>query len=194
MSSRKKNLLLIQITIFLVASALLYNTYSDKSTNERKSFVKIEAETSPETNSFTDIEYSGFDLNGNRYVLKAVQANFETETPQIINMKIVKADFFLKDGTILTIISDEGVYNNVTLDMNFKETANKILEENDDDHKERNKKLIRTLRSLAHTAEFNQHDGADPSIFDNVKKEWAYLRDLHLADRAEYEDWQNEHI
>ena len=119
MSSRKKNLLLIQITIFLVASALLYNTYSDKSTNERKSFVKIEAETSPETNSFTDIEYSGFDLNGNRYVLKAVQANFETETPQIINMKIVKADFFLKDGTILTIISDEGVYNNVTLDMEF---------------------------------------------------------------------------
>jgi hypothetical protein len=118
-SSRKKNLLLIQITIFLVASALLYNTYSDKSTNERKSFVKIEAETSPETNSFTDIEYSGFDLNGNRYVLKAVQANFETETPQIINMKIVKADFFLKDGTILTIISDEGVYNNVTLDMEF---------------------------------------------------------------------------
>jgi lipopolysaccharide assembly outer membrane protein LptD (OstA) len=109
-SSRKKNLLLIQITIFLVASALLYNTYSDKSTNERKSFVKIEAETSPETNSFTDIEYSGFDLNGNRYVLKAVQANFETETPQIINMKIVKADFFLKD---------EGVYNNVTLDMEF---------------------------------------------------------------------------
>ena len=119
MSSRKKNLLLIQITIFLVASALLYNTYSDKSTNERKSFVKIEAETSPETNSFTDIEYSGFDLNGNRYVLKAVQANFETETPQIINMKIVKADFFLKDGTILKIISDEGVYNNVTLDMEF---------------------------------------------------------------------------
>jgi hypothetical protein len=118
-SSRKKNLLLIQITIFLVASALLYNTYSDKSTNERKSFVKIEAETSPETNSFTDIEYSGFDLNGNRYVLKAVQDNFETETPQIINMKIVKADFFLKDGTILTIISDEGVYNNVTLDMEF---------------------------------------------------------------------------
>ena len=119
MSSRKKNLLLIQITIFLVASALLYNTYSDKSTNERKSFVKIEAETSPETNSFTDIEYSGFDLNGNRYVLKAVRANFETEKPQIINVKIVKADFFLKDGTILKIISDEGVYNNVTLDMEF---------------------------------------------------------------------------
>lgn len=78
--------------------------------------------------------------------------------------------------------------------MNFKETANKILEENDDDHKERNKKLIRTLRSLADSAEFNQHDGADPSVFDDVKKEWAYLRDLHIADRAEYEDWRNERI
>lgn len=78
--------------------------------------------------------------------------------------------------------------------MNFKETANKILEENDGDHKERNKKLIRTLRSLADTAEFDQHDGADPSIFDSVKKEWAYLRDLLLADRAEYEDDRTEHI
>ena len=27
----------------------------------------------PNTNSFNDIEYSGFDLNGNRYTLKAVK-------------------------------------------------------------------------------------------------------------------------
>ena len=118
MNARKKNLLLVQITIFLVASTLLYNTYRDKNQTV-ESFVKIEAETSPDTNSFTDIEYSGFDLTGNRYVLKAKQADFKTETPEVINMNEVFAKFYLKDGTVLTVVSDAGVYNNVTFDMEF---------------------------------------------------------------------------
>ena len=122
MNSRKKNLLLVQITIFLVASALLYNTYRDKN-KEVEKFVKIEAETDPNTNSFTDIEYSGFDLNGNRYVLQARQANFETKSPEIINMKEVFASFFLKDETVLIVTSDEGLYNNITLDMDFKKNV-----------------------------------------------------------------------
>ena len=122
MNSRKKNLLLVQITIFLVASALLYNTYRDKN-KEVEKFVKIEAETDPNTNSFTDIEYSGFDLNGNRYVLQARQANFETKSPEIINMKEVFARFFLKDETVLIVTSDEGLYNNITLDMDFKKNV-----------------------------------------------------------------------
>ena len=119
MTSRKKNLLLVQITIFLVASGLLYNTYRDKNL-EVETFIKQEAETTPDTNSFTDIEYSGFDLTGNRYVIKAEQAEFKTATPEIINMKRVFAKFYLKDNTILTVISNEAIYNNVTLDMDFK--------------------------------------------------------------------------
>jgi|TARA_B110000967_G_C18685788_1_gene460458 hypothetical protein len=119
-TSRKKNLLLIQLTILLVGLALLYNTYRDKNKKELETFIKIETETSPDTNSFTDIEYSGFDLNGNRYVLKARRANFKTETPELINMKEVIADFYLKDNTVLTVISEEGLYNNVTLDMSFE--------------------------------------------------------------------------
>ena len=119
MTSRKKNILLIQLTIFLIAVALLYSTYLSK--NEKtENFVKIEVETSPKTNSFNDIEYSGFDLTGNRYVLNAVQADFKTETPELINMKEVIAKFYLKDDTVLSVVSDEGLYNNVTLDMDFR--------------------------------------------------------------------------
>ena len=84
MTARKKNLLLIQITIFLLASTLLYNTYSDKNKQESETLIKIESESDPDTNSFTDVEYSGFDLNGNRYVLNAGQADFKTETPELI--------------------------------------------------------------------------------------------------------------
>ena len=118
MTSRKKNLLLIQITIFLVASTLLYNTYKNKN-QVNKDFVQLEAETNPDTNSFTDIEYSGFDLTGNRYLLQAKKAEFKTETPELIKMKEVIAKFYLKDGKILTVISDEGLYNNITLDIDF---------------------------------------------------------------------------
>ena len=58
MTSRKKNLFLIQITIFLVAIALIYDTYRDKNI-EKKLFVPIRAETDSEINVFTDIKYSG---------------------------------------------------------------------------------------------------------------------------------------
>jgi len=112
----------VQLTIFFVAVALLYNTYLNKN-KEAENFVRIEADTNPENNRFTDIEYSGFDLAGNRYVLKAQQADFKTESPELINMKKVIAKFYLKNNTILTVISDEGIYNNITLDMNFKKNV-----------------------------------------------------------------------
>jgi|TARA_B110000444_G_C18600612_1_gene482887 hypothetical protein len=120
--SRKKKITLIQITIFLVASLLLYNTYRDK--NEKiDSLLVVKPEKDINTNSFDDIEYSGFDLNGNRYVLNAGKADFKNETPENVNMKEVTANFYLKDGTILQVSSDEGLYNNITLDMEFKKNV-----------------------------------------------------------------------
>ena len=122
MINRKKKIIFIQVTIFLIAASLLFNTYLNKNKKIEKA-VKIELETNPNTNSFNDIEYSGFDLTGNRYVLAAEQADFKTETPEFINMKFVVAKFYLKDDTVLIVVSDEGVYNNVTLDMNFKKNV-----------------------------------------------------------------------
>jgi hypothetical protein len=121
-TNRKKNILFLQITIFLIASTLLYNTYSDKN-NEVETLVEKKLDTDPNTNSFTDIEYSGFDLTGNRYVLRAKQADFRVDTPELINMEGVNAKFYLKDGTILTVISNNGIYNNITLDMEFKDNV-----------------------------------------------------------------------
>ena len=70
MIRRKRKILLIQLVIFLFALSLLYNTYRDKN-KPTKETIKIETQTDSNTNSFNDIEYSGFDLNGNRYNLKA---------------------------------------------------------------------------------------------------------------------------
>ena len=120
MIRRKKKILFIQFLIFLVAFLLLYNTYRDKSEVEEK-VIKIQTEYDSDTNNFTDIEYSGFDLNGNRYILNADIAEFKTETPESINLKGVNANFYLKDGSILNVISTIGFYNNITLNMKFEE-------------------------------------------------------------------------
>ena len=118
MISRRKKIILVQVSIFLIATSLLYSTYRDKN-KETQEVVKIKSETDSNINVFNDIEYSGFDLNGNRYTLKADVANFNTDTAEIINMEQVTANFYLKDDTILKVVSDKGFYNNVTLDMKF---------------------------------------------------------------------------
>ena len=125
MIDRKKKIISIQLVIFLFASFLLYDTYRDKNKKIKKveEVTKIEVKTNPEVNSFDDIEYSGFDLNGNRYILTAGVAEFETGKPEAIDMKNVIANFYLKDDTILKVFSDEGFYNNITLDMKFKKNV-----------------------------------------------------------------------
>jgi hypothetical protein len=122
MNTRKKKIILIQLTLFLIASLLVYNTYRDK-TIVKEQTTEIETQSDADTNSFTDVEYSGFDLNGNRYILKAKNTDFKSESPELINMLGVISTFYLNDSSVLTVISDEGLYNNVTLDMEFRKNV-----------------------------------------------------------------------
>ena len=84
---------------------------------------KIETQIKKQTNSgdiFFNIEYSGLDLSGNRYILKSDEAFTDQSNQKIVNMKGVNSVFYFKDGTILTVISNTGIYNNETLDMIFR--------------------------------------------------------------------------
>ena len=72
---------------------------------------------------FFNIEYSGIDLNGNRYVLKSEEATVDEIKPEIIYMKFVLATFYFKDDTTLYVRSDEGIYNNKKLDMEFEKNV-----------------------------------------------------------------------
>ena len=68
---------------------------------------------------FYNIEYSGLDLNGNRYNIKSKEAINNPDDIELVNMKFVDAKFYFKDDTVLTIESDKGIYNNKTLDIEF---------------------------------------------------------------------------
>ena len=85
---------------------------------------KIFIESSPTNNDiFFDIEYSGFDLQGNRYLLKSEEAYVDEKNSEIIYMRIVNAIFYFKDKTTLFVEADNGIYNNRTLDMKFEQNV-----------------------------------------------------------------------
>jgi|TARA_B110000881_G_C18511009_1_gene482212 hypothetical protein len=132
---RKKKILLIQILILITTFFLIYFTYYSDSENDlleinNISQPNVNNSKTNQTNSFKDVEYKGFDIDGNRYVVKSETATFEINSPELINMKIMKAIFYLKDGDILEVIGDYGTYNNITYDMTFRD--NIIAEYNND--------------------------------------------------------------
>ena len=72
---------------------------------------------------FFNVEYTGLDLNGNRYLLKSNEAYLDKTNPALVYMSVLEATFFFKDDTILYVWSDKGIYNNSTLDMKFTENV-----------------------------------------------------------------------
>ena len=58
-------------------------------------------------------------MAGNRYILTSEEAVNNNINPELVNMKFVEVNFYFKDGTILNVTSDKGIYNNKTLDMEF---------------------------------------------------------------------------
>ncbi len=128
MTERKKRLIIIQISLLVVGSLIILFTYSDLNVSDKEKIITTETQKrideqlrneDQDGDIFFNIEYSGLDLAGNRFILKSKEAFNNKANEEIVNMKFVEAFFYFKDGTILKIVSDSGVYNNKTLDMNF---------------------------------------------------------------------------
>ena len=122
---RKKKLRLFQAILLIVGIIIIFITYADKGffLNKKinqKTTPLIENETTDQKeNIFYNIEYSGLDLAGNRYIIKSKEATTNTSNQEIVNMKFVESFFYFKDDTVLKVKSDYGTYNNKTLDMFF---------------------------------------------------------------------------
>ena len=128
MIDRKKKLRLIQFFLLFFGLLIIYLTYYNKETTleQEKNSTKIprtNEDVSEEKDLFFNIEYSGFDLQGNRYSLKSKEAYFDELDQAIVYMKVVDAIFYFKDGTTLYVKADNGIYNNKTLDMKFEQNV-----------------------------------------------------------------------
>ena len=137
MTSRKNKLKLIQISLLALGFFIIYYTYykeknlnktiiSTEKQNEIKK--KIAAQTG-DSETFSNIEYSGIDLAGNRYIIKSEKAFNDLENQEKVNLTSVVATFYFKDDSTLMITSEKGLYNNLTLDINFYQNIVAIYED-----------------------------------------------------------------
>lgn len=139
MNSRKKKLITFQVILFFIGSIVIYQTYYNKkvsdevkvlSDKEKKIVSKLNKQEINSSDVFYDIQYSGIDLAGNRYILKSKEARNSKINSELVEMKLLEAMFYFKDDTILKVFSDKGVYNNKTLDMTFEKKVKALYGEN----------------------------------------------------------------
>lgn len=133
--NRKKRLRLFQISFLIIGTLIIYLTYSKKNqppaslvSQEIKNKVEKQANNTQDGDIFYNIEYSGLDFSGNRYILKSKEAFNTKNNKEITNMKYVEAIFYFKDETVLNVWSNKGIYNNKTLDMTFYEDVKGLYE------------------------------------------------------------------
>jgi hypothetical protein len=132
---RKKKLRIIQINFLVIGIIVIFFTYFNKQNNTDEEIFSKEKEIQSQLTDqlqnkdmFYNIEYSGIDLSGNRYILKSEEAYIDKSNQELVNMNYVKAVFYFKDDTILNVSSDLGVYNNKTLDMDFNKNVKALYE------------------------------------------------------------------
>ena len=128
MIDRKKKLRIIQVSLFIIGMLIIFYTYINKdesfdvgiiSKATQEKLKKQSASNQEGSEIFFNIEYSGLDVTGNKYILKSKEATNDKENSDVVIMKSVEAYFYFKDKTTLNLKSDQGLYNNKTLDMTF---------------------------------------------------------------------------
>ncbi len=180
--NRKKKLRLIQSFLLITGLFVIIFSYSDRRGNKDEQIISKEIQKKVEeqlvaqsenTDVFYNIEYSGLDLEGNRYILKAKEALKNKSNQEIISMFNVESKFYFKDGTILKVWSDEGTYNNKTLDMNFYKNV-KSLYEGSELYAQKaefsNSKSFLKVSDSVKLIDFRGTMAADELIFDIKKK------------------------
>ncbi len=142
MIERKKKILILQLSLLVLALIIIFATYLNNESSSNKKILlestkdkiteelKGKKKENIDSNTFYNIEYSGLDFSGNRFILKSSEATTLTNNSELVNLKDVKATFYFKDGTILIVRSKFGEYNSQTLDMKFFEDVNASYENN----------------------------------------------------------------
>ena len=123
MINRKKKLRFVQLFLLIFSLLIIYLTYYNRSNDDKDEIIsksikeKVTKQSQDKLSDtkndvFFNIEYTGLDLNGNRYILKSKEAYLDESKPEIVYMKVVNAVFYFKDNTVLEIWSNKGIYNN----------------------------------------------------------------------------------
>tara|TARA_Y100000590_G_scaffold91836_1_gene103761 strand:- start:5448 stop:6047 length:600 start_codon:yes stop_codon:yes gene_type:complete len=126
---------IFQIVLIFLGILIIFFTYfyDGKQKNLSKKTIKEESkmkEADQERSTFENIQYEGIDNNGNKFTINSDYAEFESDKSNIVYMEKMFCRFFFKDGTILRITSDRGVYNTISNDMEFEQNVKMYYLEN----------------------------------------------------------------
>jgi len=182
MTERKKKLRIIQISLLTLGMIIIFFTYYKSNTDPQQKILSKEVQDkvksqlknkSNEGDVFYNIEYSGLDLAGNRYILKSLEAYNNQQKQEVVMMKTVEATFYFKDNKILYVWSDNGKYNNRSLDMYFEGNLKAIYEETElfaDNAEYSNSKSFLTITNNVKIKDIRGTMFADKLLFD-IKKQ-----------------------
>ena len=178
MTLRKRKILLTQLSLLFFGILIIFYTYSDKKYSSEEVIIPKEIEkqiTGPASDGdvFINIEYSGFDLAGNRYVLTAKEAYNDPAQQEIVNMKSVESFFYFKDNTILKVWSETGAYNNKTLDMIYETNVRATYEGSELFAQKAEYSNLKSFLTITNNVKIKDIRGtivADTLLFDIKKK------------------------
>ena len=179
---RKKRLRLIQITMLILGILIIFFTYLGKNEKQENKIITKETQEkikeqmqlqNQQGDVFYNIEYSGLDLAGNRYILKSKEAISDKNNPEIVFMKFVEAVFYFKDNTVLNVWSEKGIYNNKTLNMNFENNVKANYEGSELFAQKAEYSNLKSYLTISEDVKINDIRGAivaDKLLFD-IKKQ-----------------------
>jgi len=131
--SRKEKLRIFQILFLITGVSIIFFTFLQSNKFQKEQIIsnnlqkKIDEEIlrqgSDNNNTFYNVEYSGLDLEGNRYTISSQKAVNSDINENVVNMSGVLAVFYFKDNTELNISSSKAIYNNKTLDIKFEDSV-----------------------------------------------------------------------
>ena len=134
--SKIKNRSILQASLVFFGLMIIFFTYfysADKDPS-LENMVQKESEKGEVVkegfNTFENITYEGKDSNNNNFTLNAEYAEFAVNKSNIIYMKKIVCRFFFKDGTTLKVLSDKGIYDNVSNNMEFEQNVEMYYLEN----------------------------------------------------------------
>ena len=131
--SRKEKLRIFQILFLITGVSIIFFTFLQSNKFQKEQIIsnnlqkKIDEEIlrqgSDNNSTFYNVEYSGLDLEGNRYTISSQKAVNSNMNENVVNMSGVLAVFYFKDNTELNISSSKAIYNNKTLDIKFEDSV-----------------------------------------------------------------------
>tara|TARA_B100000035_G_scaffold192922_1_gene164635 strand:+ start:456 stop:1040 length:585 start_codon:yes stop_codon:yes gene_type:complete len=120
---KKKIIWIIIISIFLIIFYLYKEINENKKKQSKNKNLSISEDILFNSNTFSDVNYSTKDANGNEYIIEAKKGEVDYSDPNTIFLTDVYALIKLSNSNNIEITSNYGKYNTLNFDTIFSKNV-----------------------------------------------------------------------